>query len=202
MRELEGRAACPRHSQGRVLNVVIKRSKNPGETPLIWWLSELQLDLWGSALVHPPSSHFFSSRGHLEVLDQGPRHSLCGYEKSECALGHEEASSLLEENPVSKYSCCYSLFLRGKKVNMKFPQLCLQMHVPVCEPILIVLWFQCFSFDTNRKGTHWLGLAFDCLDFPNVWGREDPREVSQIWAKAAAYPSQILPLLISLTFIL
>lgn len=35
MREFEGRAACLRHSPGRVLNVVIKRSKNQGETPLI-----------------------------------------------------------------------------------------------------------------------------------------------------------------------
>lgn len=80
------------------------------------------------------------------------------------------------------------------------PPLDLQMHVPVCELILIILWFQCFSFDTNRKGTNWLGLSFGCLDFPNVWGRGSPGEVCQIWAKAT-YPSRILPLLISVTFI-
>ena len=67
-------------------------------------------------------------------------------------------------------------------------QLYLQTHVPVWELIFIILWLQCFSFDTNRKGTNWLGLSFGCLDFPNVWGQGVPRGGLSNLSKACCIP--------------
>jgi len=65
MRELEGRAAGPRHSQERVLNVVIKRSKSPGKAFDLMLVRVAIRALRGSL----PSLVFLLYSGHLEVVE-------------------------------------------------------------------------------------------------------------------------------------